>query len=790
MRKILLVIFLLSIIFCSHIVATKIMVVQSYDNDYIWSKELLDGIQTVLSDPSFEWKVFYMDTRIQTSEEWKIKSGVLASEEASVFNPDILIACDDNAMEYFAKDYLDAPVIFCGVNLDPSVHYSTNANQTGVKEVIFARETNSMILELFPEIETIRFIGDNSETFEGMKEQLQNLDFKDKPVEIEGFKVFDDWKKYVEGVSRREAVVLLTVRTIEDISGNTVNARDVIQWTVENSSGPVFGVSDFIVRDGAVGGVVNPGFEEGKQAAILASRILSGSSASEIEIETSKNPKTLLNIEALGKWNIELNIGWTDIVDEVITDWSIPAQSILNLIMTSFEERLLGIMSSLRILASCGEVKSGDWSFIRPMLEKFNMEYEGLGLYILADGGYYTVQRDWTGLNLANRGYFPDLLEGKEVLGYQVLSRSTGKRSIVFAVPVKDNGEISAFVGLSAFFDNWNFSLIERLILLPDIHFYVFDAQNSLAMTDETALLLGSLDYPVVGLSERLKGLSTDNGSLIYSNGESLNTAYFKKSTHGGWTFVISKSIDDVAEKKDMDLLLKSVQKKIQEQFNIMDSSLAKGAEDIRRVLQDPSGVRKILKDLYLNNPQVVNVSFIDMEGVLKYIYPDEFDYVEGDWIGDQEQVVELHRRGLPVLSQSFVAVEGFPALDLEWPVFTKEGQLSGSLSFLIKPETFLAPLIMPNNYEPYEFWVMQPDGLIFYDQDEMEIGRNLFADRLYEPFEELRVLGTEITQKESGVGEYSFFSRGMDLVVVKEVRWSSVGLHGTQWRLILTKSK
>ena len=45
----------------------------------------------------------------------------------------------------------------------------------------------------------------------------------------------------------------------------------------------------------------------------------------------------------------------------------------------------------------------------------------------------------------------------------------------------------------------------------------------------------------------------------------------------------------------------------------------------------------------------------------------------------------------------------------------------------------------------------MQPDGLIFYDQDKMEIGRNLFTDQLYEPFEELRVLGSEISQKESG---------------------------------------
>ncbi|WP_214060996.1 MULTISPECIES: hypothetical protein [unclassified Mesotoga] len=89
-------------------------------------------------------------------------------------------------------------------------------------------------------------------------------------------------------------------------------------------------------------------------------------------------------------------------------------------------------MAALRVLSNTQEVLSGDWLNIEPLLMIFNESYEGLAMYIEAKGDYYTVQRDWTGLNLSDRGYFPILQSGHEVSGYRVMSRSTGKRSIVF----------------------------------------------------------------------------------------------------------------------------------------------------------------------------------------------------------------------------------------------------------------------------------------------------------------------------------------------------------------------
>jgi hypothetical protein len=115
-----------------------------------------------------------------------------------------------------------------------------------------------------------------------------------------------------------------------------------------------------------------------------------------------------------------------------------------------------------------------------PLLMIFIESYEGLAICIEANGNHYTVQRDWTGLNLSDRGYFPILQSGHEVSGYRVMSRSTGNRSIVFGVPVIEDGVVTSFVGLSGFFDSWNLEKISRFQPLPRPHFCAFEVRKRL----------------------------------------------------------------------------------------------------------------------------------------------------------------------------------------------------------------------------------------------------------------------------------------------------------------------
>lgn len=784
------VVFLLSFVLVfSGAFATKIMIVHSYDEGYPWTGDITEGIKSVFEDEEIEWEVFHMDTRLKTSEEWKIKAGKMALQRVIEFSPDILITCDDNAQEYFAKDLKDVPIVFCGVNQDPEVYSFPRENVTGVRETMFAEETVNMIKSLCPEVDHIYFIGDDSETTRGMVEQLEKKSFENVSKSVKIIDTFDHWKKTVsEIVSDNEAIVILVDRTLKDKEGKTLDLKEVTEWTVDNSHVPVFSVFNFAIKDGAIGGVVNSGFEEGLQAGKIAKKILSGISIENVAVEHSEKGKNILNIGTALSKGIYLDPYWIEKTDEFVSDWPFSSDTILNLLVRSFEERVHGIMTSLRILSESPEVKSGEWTAMKPLLSAFNANYEGLAIYILPDGGYYSVQRNWTGLNLSDRGYLPALKEGKDVKGYQVMSRSTGKRSVVFGVPVWNEEEIRGFVGLSAFFQEWNSALISEFGELDNVHFYAFDSKNSLALTDNTELLLGALDVKVPGLSKKLSSLNSERGSFLFVTYDRLNVAEYRKSDKTGWTFVITKQFEDEKNDRQMETLLSRVRNQLQDILNRLDKSLAEKTEIMSLYHNNEEIVRTLLEELHQENPEVLDVSYIGEDGYLKYIYPEDYSDIEGSWVGDRPYIKKLIKTEKPVLSDTFFTVEDFFAVDLEWPVFDEDGNFVGALSFLIKPELFLAPIILPNNYGNYEFWLMHPDGTILYDQDEMEIGRNLFTDPLYEPFDSLQELGEEISRNESGEGEYSFYSKGMDELVNKKVKWTSVGLHGTEWRLILTK--
>jgi ABC-type uncharacterized transport system substrate-binding protein len=437
----------------------------------------------------------------------------------------VIIACDDNAQEYFAKEITDIPVVFCGVNLEPSTKYAyPRKNVVGVRETLFTKELINMIKNFFPEIANIVFMGDRSETTSGIVEQLEEAEYEGITKNILILDTYSNWKETVKSFDGyNTAVVLLINRELKNENGEAVDSAEVTRWTVNNSTFPVFAIMNYAIEEGAVGGVVNTGYGEGKQAGEIVKEFLSGTSLMDIGLEKSKNSYVMLNVASALSAGVSFDSEWFERVDKVVTNREMSADTVLNLFLGSFEERVHGIMTSLKILSETPEVKSGEWTTMKPLLSAFNENYEGLVIYVLPDGGYYSVQRNWTRLNLSNRGYFPILKNGGNVKGYQVMSRSTGKRSVVFGVPVWREEKITGFVGLSAFFEDWNSELISEFKEIENLHFYAFDAQNTLALTDNTALLLGSLDVDVPGLSDRIDSLDSESGSFLFVANDTLN---------------------------------------------------------------------------------------------------------------------------------------------------------------------------------------------------------------------------------------------------------------------------
>lgn len=200
----------------------------------------------------------------------------------------------------------------------------------------------------------------------------------------------------------------------------------------------------------------------------------------------------------------------------------------------------------------------------------------------------------------------------------------------------------------------------------------------------------------------------------------------------------------------------------------------------------DPEAVRSVLKDFCEGLSYVEDCAFVNTDGILKYVEPATFHDVEGQSIRDQEQFRRLKEIKKPVFSRVFKSIEGFEALDYEYPVFSESGQWLGAVSALMRPVNFIRLALEPEIKDlPYEVLVLQTDGVILYG-DPDEIGRNVFSDPLYKDFPSLMELCRRIVKEPSGEGTYTFTGRKSAKPVEKKAYWTTVEPGDNVWRLIM----
>lgn len=151
--------------------------------------------------------------------------------------------------------------------------------------------------------------------------------------------------------------------------------------------------------------------------------------------------------------------------------------------------------------------------------------------------------------------------------------------------------------------------------------------------------------------------------------------------------------------------------------------------------------------------------------------------------------MIQLRQTRRAVLSKAFMTVEGFQAISLAIPIYDDNNTLQGSVSILLRPELLIRPLLSQYNIpSDLEFTIMQTDGTIIYEEDEEELGKNLFTDPVFSGYESLLDLGHRICAQTSGEGDYSFLAQGHQEAAVKIASWGSISLYDREWRVIISK--
>jgi hypothetical protein len=235
---------------------------------------------------------------------------------------------------------------------------------------------------------------------------------------------------------------------------------------------------------------------------------------------------------------------------------------------------------------------------------------------------------------------------------------------------------------------------------------------------------------------------------------------------------------------------LNRIQKKVATTLNVIDANLARAATDLSKSGITGPDARRIIRDLCSRTSHAIDCATVDPAGVMALVEPSSFSKFEGSDIGKQEQVILLHTSLKPVFSHLFRSVEGDDAVDLEYPVFSQKNELIGSVSILLKPSSLLWK---PSHDEVrgthFEVRVMERDGRLLFSTNKDETGKPFFQDALYKDYPELLSLGWRISEEKAGTETYRSIGKDRKGPVQKGVVWTTVSLHGTEWRIILSKT-
>jgi ABC-type uncharacterized transport system substrate-binding protein len=293
----------------------KILHIMSYHSPWQWTDDMFNGFKEALKGLDIEYKVFQMDTKRNSSEEWKQKVGKEARELIQAWKPDLVYTTDDNAQEYVTRHYIDAkiPFVFAGVNDDPEKYGFVGAkNVTGVLEREHIEQTVTLLKEVVPGISRIAVITDEDPTWEGVTRRMKEKESIYPPhvqfISYDVIQTFEEYKRKIkEYQTKADALGLLGIHTFKDEKGSNVPWEEVLKWTADNSRLPDFSFWADRVLYGTLCAVIVSAYEQGLGAGRIARGILvEGKSPSSYAIKPTIKGRPMLSLARARKLGLRV----------------------------------------------------------------------------------------------------------------------------------------------------------------------------------------------------------------------------------------------------------------------------------------------------------------------------------------------------------------------------------------------------------------------------------------------------------------------------------------------------
>ncbi len=309
---------LFSILFLNFLFASQskdVLLLHSYHKGYVWSDDISKTIEKEFKKhKDIELTTVYMDTKHVANPLYLDKLAQLYKEQFKSRDFDLIIASDNNAFDfairYHEKLFKNLPVLFCGINnFSKNLLYENSMNKymTGVVEQVDLEKNFKLISNLHPNLEKLLVINDRSKTGLAVKRDLRSIIKKyKKEFEIEYIDQMkiESLKKKVQNLGENDAI--LFVLLFKDTTGKYFTYKQSFLEIKEASNVPIYGLWDFYLNYGIVGGLLTSAIAQGENVAKMAIDVLNGKKVTNIPIIEKSPNRYMFDYNELERFNIDV----------------------------------------------------------------------------------------------------------------------------------------------------------------------------------------------------------------------------------------------------------------------------------------------------------------------------------------------------------------------------------------------------------------------------------------------------------------------------------------------------
>ena len=287
----------------------KIFILHSYHKGFTWTDGIEKGLFREFDEKNYEVYVEYLDSKRSSLEV--VSPVVFDHLKAKYANlkPDLLILTDNNALTFLRehKDELftETPIVFCGINnYSPACIEGLEGRITGTAEKVDPIGTVKYIRTLQPNAKKLYLISGITPTSQQVKIEVEQAlgkdDFGFEIINLDS-QTTQELCNSLSAISPDDAVLLITYN--RDKNGSYYSFQESAYLISSNSQAPVYGMWDFYLGNGIVGGQMVSSLYQGEMAALLGKMVLKDGKMPPIVTESPN--KAMFDMAQLRRHNLD-----------------------------------------------------------------------------------------------------------------------------------------------------------------------------------------------------------------------------------------------------------------------------------------------------------------------------------------------------------------------------------------------------------------------------------------------------------------------------------------------------